>query len=272
MDNEFCASALKNTLDEMQRICPEIKATFVLDQNRKLIARGVNTPENTLPRALEVFDEVLEKAEAIGGVEALTVQGTDGRLSISYVDEVYLVTVTSKKADLNYVNTVTRVLVPTVLKLVEKIGSASIKRDMPTTEPELEAPAEVIEEPKASLVEETEPEKDEKEAEPEQKLDTTFTEPPVNQFIAEEIKGLLVSSDTVRIDNSVIEQWRELYEGREIEEADVETFAGKSLRCKVKPIKDGKFEGQGKIQLPNKLLLVLDIKKGELVRVKPAIE
>ena len=272
MDNEFCASALKNTLDEMQRICPEIKATFVLDQNRKLIARGLNTPENTLPRALKVFDEVLEKAEAIGGVEALTIQGTDGRLSVSHVDEIYLVTVTSKRADLKYVNTVTRVLVPTVLKLIEKIGPTPIKRNLPTTEPELETPAEVVEEPKTSLVEEAEPEKVEKEAEPEQKLDTTFAEPLVNQFIVEEVKGLLVSSDTVRIDNSDIEQWKELYEGKNIEEADVETFTGKSLRCKVKPIKDGKLEGQGKIQLPNKLLLVLDIKKGELVRVKPAIE
>jgi predicted regulator of Ras-like GTPase activity (Roadblock/LC7/MglB family) len=272
MDNEFYASALKNTLDEMQKICPEIKATFALDQNRKLIARGLNTPENTLPRALEVFDEVLEKAEAIGGIEALTVQGTDGRLTISRVDEIYLVTVTSKKADLNYVNTVTGVLVPTVLKLIEKIGPALIKRDLPTTEPEIETPVEVVEEPKAPLVEEAEQKKVEKEAEPEQKLDTTFAEPPVNQFIVEEIKGLLVSSDTVRIDNSVIEKWNELYEGKIIEEADVETFAGKSLRCKVKPIKDDRFEGQGKIQMPNKLLLVLDIKKGELVRVKPAIE
>jgi hypothetical protein len=76
----------------------------------------------------------------------------------------------------------------------------------------------------------------------------------------------------VRVDNSVIEQWKELYEGKSIEEADVETFTGKSLRCKVKPIKDGKLEGQGKIQIPNKLQLVLDVKKGELVRVKPAIE
>ena len=272
MDNEFYASALKNTLDEMQRICPEIKATFVLDQNRKLMARGVNTPESTLPRALEMFDGVLERAEAIGGVEALTVQCTDGRLSISHVNEFYLVTVTSKKADLNYVNTVTRVLVPTVLRLVEKIGPVPVKRSLPTTEPRLETPVEVVEEPESSSVQEMEPEKVEKETEPERKVDTNFAEPPVNQFIVEEIKGLLVSSDTVRLDNSVIEQWKEFYEGKNVEEADVETFTGKSLRCKVKPIKDGKFEGQGKIQLPNKLLLVLDIKKGELVRVKPAIE
>jgi len=273
MDNEFYPFALKNTLDEMQKICPEIKTAFALDGNRKLIARGANTPENSLARAIELFGEVLEKAEAIGGVEDITIQGTDGKLNVSHMEEIYLVTVTSKKADLNYVNTVTRVLVPTVLKLLEKLAPAPVKNNSSPLESELETPVvERTEEPEASPAEEAEPEKLEETAEPEQKLDKTLPEPPVTQFIVEEMKGLLAPSDTVRVDNSVIEQWKELYEGKSIEEADVETFTGKSLRCKVKPIKDGKLEGQGKIQIPNKLQLVLDIKKGELLRVKPAIE
>jgi hypothetical protein len=70
----------------------------------------------------------------------------------------------------------------------------------------------------------------------------------------------------------VIEKWNELYEDKTIEEADVETFSGKSVRCKIKPIKDAKLQGQGKVQIPGKLQLVLDIKKGELVRVKPVVE
>jgi hypothetical protein len=86
------------------------------------------------------------------------------------------------------------------------------------------------------------------------------------------MKGLLSPSDTVRIDNSVIEKWNELYEDKTIEEADIETFSGKSVRCKVKPIKNAKLEGQGKVQIPGKMQLVLDIKKGELVRVKPVVE
>jgi hypothetical protein len=97
-------------------------------------------------------------------------------------------------------------------------------------------------------------------------------EPPANQFIVEEMKGLLSPSDTARIDNSVIEKWNEFYQDKTIEEADVETFGGKSVRCKIKPIKDAKLEGQGKVQIPGKIQLVLDIKKGELVRVKPVVE
>ncbi len=97
-------------------------------------------------------------------------------------------------------------------------------------------------------------------------------EPAANQFIVEDVKGLLSPSDTVRIDNELIEKWNDIYEGKIIEEADIETFGGKSVRCKVKPIKDAKLEGQGKVQIPNKMQLVLDIKKGELVRVKPVVE
>jgi hypothetical protein len=70
----------------------------------------------------------------------------------------------------------------------------------------------------------------------------------------------------------VIEKWNELYENKTIEEADIETFGGKTVRCKVKPIKDGKLEGQGKVQIPGKMQLVLDIKKGELIRVKPVAD
>jgi hypothetical protein len=38
-----------------------------------------------------------------------------------------MVTVTTQKADKKYVNTVTRVLVPTILKLIEKIRPAPLK-------------------------------------------------------------------------------------------------------------------------------------------------
>ena len=103
-------------------------------------------------------------------------------------------------------------------------------------------------------------------------MDKIVAEQPANQFIVEDIKGLLSPSDTVRIDNDVMEKWNEYYENKTIVEADIETFGGKSVRCKVKPIKDAKLEGQGKVQIPGKMQLVLDIKKGELVRVKPVVE
>ena len=274
MDSEVYAFALKNTLDEMQKACPEIKNAFVLDQNHTIIARDENTTEETLSQAVEVLNEMFGKADAIGGVDDLTIEGINGRMNVSRMDEIFLVTVTSRKANLDYVNTVTHVLVPTVLKLIEKLDHGPLKNNLIEPEQKLETEPENSTLEQAAEPIQEEPTKAEEQAETphEESMEKIVAEPPANQFIVEEMKGLLSPSDTVRIDNSVIEKWNELYEDKTIEEADVETFSGKSVRCKVKPIKDAKLEGQGKVQIPGKMQLVLDIKKGELVRVKPVVE
>ena len=85
--------------------------------------------------------------------------------------------------------------------------------------------------------------------------------------------GFLGSSDTVRIDPAVIQQWNELYEDKKIEELIIEdTVTGTTLRCKFKPIKDSKFEDKGIIQIPEKVQLTLQTRKGALVVIKPVIE
>ena len=265
MDNEVYAFALKNTLDEIQKICPDIKNAFVLTKNRELIARDEDTPEEAITRAVSAFEEMLEKAQAIGGVEEVTIEGINGRMNVSQLGEIYLVTVTSKQADLEYVNTMTHVIVPTVLRLLEKFSPAPLEKNPPTPDVEPEEPAvERVEEPQTVRREE--------QLEPKENSETILPETPVNQLIVEDLKGLLAPSDTVRIDSNIIQEWNDLYEARTIEEADVETFGGKSTRCKVKPIKESKLDGQGKIQIPSKVQLALDVKKGELVRVKPAVE
>ena len=281
MDSEVYAFALKNTLDEMQKACSDIKNAFVLDQNYTIIAHDDNTTEETLTRAVEVLNEMFQKTDKMGGVDDLNIQGINGRVNVSRMEEVYLVTVTSRKADLKYVNTVTRILFPTVLKLLDKLEPKPIRFDPPATqdpETKLEVePEKIALEQSTEPAEPRQPEEEAKTAEKqeeqhEESIEKIVTEKPANQFIVEDMKGLLSPSDTVRIDNMVIEKWDELYENRTIEEADVETFGGKTVRCKVKPIKDGKLEGQGKVQIPGKMQLVLDIKKGELVRVKPVVE
>lgn len=265
--------ALKHTLDEMQKVCPDIKNAFVLAQNHELIAKDENTPQKTITRVMDIFDEMLEKAEAIGGIEDLIIECTNGRVNVSHMDEIYLVTVNSKKADPSYVHTVTHVLVPIVLRLLEKLNPAPLNKSPPRIEAEPEEPdIERAEETVTQNVEELQMAKSEERAESAEKSEDTLPEPPVSQFIVEDLKGLLAPSDIVRVDNKVIEQWYELFEDRIIEEVDIETFTGKSIRCKVKPIKDSKLDGQGKIQIPGKVQLELQSRKGELVRVKPVIE
>jgi len=265
LDNEVYSFALKNTLNEIRNVCPDITHTFMFTEDGEILAADENTPEKTIIQVIDAFDGILEKADKIGGVEGITLEGSNGRVNVSCIKDMYFATVTSKKADINYVNTVTRVLIPTVLKLLEKICPTPLKNPPP---PKIEPEIPMVEEPQQPT-EEEEPKKTEKAPiEPE----TLLSEPPVNQLIVENLGGLLVPSDTVRIDNEILSQWEKLYENKKIEEVEIETFDGKTTKCKVKPIKDSKYEGKGVIQMPEKVQLALEIKKGELVRAKPIIQ
>ena len=244
MDNEVYAFALKNTLNEIKNICPDLSNIFVFKEDGEILAKDENTDEETIKNTIDAFDAIAERPNAIGGLESITFHGANGRVNIACINDFYLTTIVSKEVDEKYVNTLTRVLVPTVLKLVENIHPASIDNDTFTT---LKPEPEVNPEP-------------------------LLPEPPVNQFIVENLGGLLVPSDTVHVDSAVIVQWKNLYADKKIEEVDVETLNGKTTRCKFKPIKGSKYEGKGIIQMPEKIQLTLQTTKGELVIVKPVVE
>ena len=277
MDDEVYSFALKNALNEIRNVCPDITNAFMFREDGEIIAGDENTPEKTMVHVVDAFDGLLEKADAIGGVECVTLEGTNGRVNVSYMHDVYLITVTSRKADINYVNTIIRVLIPTVLRLLEKICPTPLKSNSPSTEteatPRIPTPKE-LEKPESMMesAEEITMEEPEKTVEAETKPEASLPEPPVNQLIVENLGGLLVPSDTVRIDSEILSQWEKLYEGNKIEQVEIGTFDGKVMQCKVKAIKDSKYEGKGIIQLPEKVQLALEIRKGELVRAKPIIE
>jgi hypothetical protein len=207
------------------------------------------------------------------------------------MNDFFLTTVESNEADEKYINTLARVLIPTVVKLVDQIHPASMNDETVATEqpePVEEHETEVANneedfqpEPQEPIAEETiapEPEPIQEELpaeEPPAKEEGNgllLPEPPVTQFIIENLGGLLVPSDTVRIDSAVITQWNDLYGDKKLEEVEIETLMGKVTRCKFKPIKDSKYQGKGIIQMPEKIQLTLESAKGELVMVKPVVE
>jgi len=270
MDNDVYTFALRNTLNEITNACPDIQSIFMFKENGDIISGEQKAQEEDAVRTVDALEDVLEKSEALGGVQNIVVQGSNGTVNISRMNDSYLVTVVPEEADAEYITTLTNALVPTVLRVLEKINPA-LNIDSPS-EPENEEPTvKPAVTPIEATVEKT-AEKHETHEVPQASPQTVLPEPQVNQFIVENIGGLFTPSDTVRIDNNTISQWKELYEDKKIEEVTIETFGGKSTQCKLKPVKDSKFEGKGIIQIPEKLQQALEIGKGELVRVKPIIE
>jgi len=276
MASEVYSFALRNTLNEIRNVCPGVSSTFIFRTDKKIIIGDESTSEKAIMRVLDAFDGVLERATTTGGLESVTIKYNNGRVNVSCVNDYYLVTVLSKQADERYVSITTRILVPTVLKLLEKIHPALPESNASTPETkELEpdfSTTEELQEREDKSVKETLTKETENTGETEIKVEPVLQEPPANQFLVENLAGLFVPSDTVRIDSNVIAQWKELCSDKSIEEVEVETFNGKATQCKFKPIKDLKYEGQGVVQIPEKIQVALEIKKGDLVKVKPIVK
>jgi hypothetical protein len=291
MSNQVYASALKSTLQEIQNVCPDVSRNFIF-KDGEILAKDKNTDEETVTQTIDAFKKITEGADIIGGLEAITIQGVEGKVNIAAIKDFHLTTVSSKEADEKYINTLTRVLIPIVTKLVDEIKPTSIETETITTddktitqvepEPVEEVTEEIIDEPEAKEAEEFE-ELDEGAAMRELYGDAEqvelpadneplLPEPPVTQLIVENLGGFLVPSDTVRVDEDVIAQWNELYGEKKIGEVEIGALNGKKTRCKVKEIKKSRDSGKGIIKMPEKIQLTLEIASGELVTVKPVVE
>ena len=259
IDEETYSFALKNALTEIGNICPEVKLSFIFNQEGKVLAEAQKGKYN-VEKIVSDFEEIFQKSHVVGGINSLTIDAKKGKVIISNIQEgVYLATVTSKNVDMKYLETVSRVLIPTVLKLLEKIAPAPLKK------PILEKKVAVKEESQEKTVEKI------SESTIEEKVEPEMPPAPTNQLIVDTFGGLLVRHDTVKIDSEILSQWSEMLDKKNINLVEIETFEGKTAQCKVKPIKDTKLRGKGIIRIPEKLCELLDIKKGELVRVRPAI-
>ncbi len=256
LTDETRSFALETTLNEIRNACPNIQASFLLDKEANIIARDSETSEADVEQISELLDAMLEKADAIGGLDALVIEGSKGNVHLSSIEDMYLTLVAPKKTDMENLQTIPRVLIPTVIKILDTLPT-SPKRPIPkipVTEPE--------------KMEEDEPEEedeiDEETSDIENELSST-------QLIVESYSGLWVRGDTVQISKQVAETLQDALHGKEVDLVEVETFNGRSSQFKVKTLDDSKIEGRI-IRIPEKGCHTLKVKKGELVRVKPIAE
>jgi hypothetical protein len=261
MSNEAQTFALKITLDEIKKVCPDISNTFIFGEEAKILAKDDDTDDETVIKAADALNATTERHAALGGIDSITFQTDKGRVNLAQINSLYVATISSKESDEKTVNSLTRVIVPTVLRIMEKINPESTADQfLKGEEPE---PAD--EDSEKTLLQEVTVTSEEPEQEP------FLEEATATQFMIETLGGLLVPSDTVRIDDEVISQWKDFYGDRKINQVEVETLNGQTTRCKFKPIKDSKHNGKGVVQMPQKIQLTLQTSNGELVMVRPIV-
>ena len=298
MNSTIYTSALKNTIGEIKNICPEVLETFVFKES-DIIAKDDSSSKKTLDQAIIAFNSIEKEATTVSGLKTVRIEGNKGKINLTCMEKFNFATVLSTEADEKYVNTLTRVLVPTVIKLVDNIQpnlpkkedfepvvkpskkNVEITQDTQNILSENQKPiVELVEVPaneQVQIVEEEQyheipkNEASEETSKIELAEDTFLAEPPVTQLIVEKLSGLLVSSDTVRIDKEIIEKWNELYEGKKIEFLHIENINGQSTQSRFRNIKSSKHSGKGVIRMPEKIQFALETSKGELVTIKPVI-
>jgi len=294
MNEEMLNIALKNALMEIKNSLTDINWSFILTNDGTVISSEENTVEQNMAKAATSFQTLAEKAAAIGGLDNMLITGEKSKVYLSSINDLYLVAGLNKNADLVYFRTITNAVLPTVLKVLDSITSQSLSPApfKPTSPipyspikpaPERPAPSELeseekeVEQAPSEEYAEAQELEEPKEPEPIELVRPQRTEVrgqlediPSQQLIVDRFSGLMVKADTVQVDAEVLQRWSAML-NVEVSEVDVETFSGKTNRCKAKVINDAKLQGRGLIRIPEKTCQLLDLRRGELVRVKPVV-
>ncbi|MGZ4851306.1 MAG: hypothetical protein ACXV2C_08000, partial [Candidatus Bathyarchaeia archaeon] len=248
-------------------ISPEIEETLIFKTNGEIVACDETTTEDQSKKLAAAILNLSSKAEVIGGIETLTIQGADSQLNITSTNDHYLTTVSSRSMDVKIVTSLTRVIIPTVMTLMDGVTSEILEKELPQTAESETGPIEDV----VLLPQERISSGSPTEAPVIFSSDPPLPQPPVTQFMVEKIGGLLVPSDTVRVDSGVIEKWSDLFGDTQITQIHIETLEGKTTTCKFRAVKEAEINAKGIIQIPEKILQYLQTSKGKLVIVKPVI-
>jgi hypothetical protein len=252
MENKTSTLALKTAINEIKNSSPSISNIFVLDKNRQLLTRDQNTSELVIDETVDALSTLIEKASITGGIESLTVHGTERKINFTNYDNSYFVTVGTKQTDEKNITNLTRVLVPTMFKLSQQ--NITLQKETEKTISPRITPMQTLQ----------------------VNLKPSVPKFSPSEFIVQDLGGFGIiagSVQKIRVDRALIGQWSEFYGDKKIKEAIVESVTTKKKQqCPFEPIKDSKFEGIGVVQLSEKLKTNLAIKRGDKVTIIPVFE
>jgi len=236
MNRDPYAIALNSALTEIKKAYPDIKNSFIFTKNGTIITGDQETDEKTMNNVLESFENLKEKAKAIGNLKGFHITGKNGKLTLSKIKDMYLLLATSKNVDKSHIYSITHVIIPTILKTLESFAP------------------------------------------------THLQSPSTKKLVVDTLR--FFAGDSVQIDVEILKDWTENNDPRarvkaaltgeqntqeSINQVHIETFGGNAAVCKVKEINDQKLKGKNMIRIPEKLCKTLEINKGDLVKVKPAL-
>ena len=236
MNRDLYTIALTNALTEIKKAYPDIHHSLLFTTDSTVIARDKEADEKTMNSILDSFQSMNENAKAIGNLKSFQINGKNGKLTLTSIEDMYLVLATSKKADKTLIHSITNVIIPTILKTLETFSPTHLQPSSPQKE----------------LIVDT--------------LSGFFKGDSVQ--IDTEILTSWNQNDNPRARvSAAITGEQTMHEP--IDHVKIEALNGNSILCKVKEIDDQKLKGKNMIRIPEKLCKSLEINKGDTVKVKP---
>jgi predicted regulator of Ras-like GTPase activity (Roadblock/LC7/MglB family) len=237
MNRDSYAIALNSALTEIKKAYPDIKNSFIFTKNGTIISGDQETDEKTMNNVLESFENLKEKAKAIGTLNSFSITAKNGKLTLSNIEDMHLLLASSKNADKNHIYSITHVIIPTILKTLETFDPSHLQ----------------VTPPKKLIVDTL----------------TGFFAGDSVQIDTEILMDWTKNNDPRTRVKAAITGEQNTQEG--INQVQIETFGGNAAVCKVKEINDQNLKGKNMIRIPEKLCKSLEINRGDLVKVKPLL-
>ncbi len=237
MNRDPSAIALNKAMTEIKKAYPDIQTSFIFTRNGTILTEDQEIDQETINKLLKSFKNLKEKTEAIGNLKSFHINAKDGKLTLSKIRDMHLLLSSSKKVDQSHIHSITHVIIPTILKTLETFDLTCLQ-----------------------LI-------------------------PPKELVVDTLTGFF-TGDSVQIEPEIMMNWRKNNyrfapgNDRQTEEQNmqnsidyvrIETIDGYSTLCKVKEIEDQKLKGKNIIKIPEKICKSLEINKGDLVKVKPAL-
>jgi predicted regulator of Ras-like GTPase activity (Roadblock/LC7/MglB family) len=231
--------ALNSAITEINKAYPDIKNSFIFTKNGNTLIGDQETDQKTINRIKESFQNLKEKTKTIGSLKNFTITTKNGKFILTTIKENHLLLVTTKNADKNQILSITQIIIPTIMKTIEDLTLTQTK-----TTPPKELMVDTI---------------------------TGFFAGDSVQIDTEVLLELIKSKKdnaSLDLDNLLTKENKTT---ETIDQVEIETSNGNSTLCKFKEITTRNPKEKNMIKIPEKICKVLEINKGEMVKVKPVL-
>jgi len=127
MSEDTQVNALKTALTEIRNTCSDITHSFIFTKEGTIIAEAAQDAEIFTEKTFYPLENLMEKADTIGGLNTFLVNGDKGVVQISRINNMYLALSAPKKADMKYIQSIARTIILTIMKIFENPVSTPLK-------------------------------------------------------------------------------------------------------------------------------------------------